>query len=387
MHQACINERGDRTRRGRRNGLVTSKYYHQPHREETPTDIMKSVRLSDEERLQKVISRAGIASRRDAEKMIIDGRISVNGKIVTEQGSKIRPKKDTVVVDGKKIQLPDAQSVFWVMLHKPKDTLTTLEDSDGKDRKTIADLVPKARELRLLPVGRLERDSSGLLLLTNDNGWIHPLTHPSFGNTRRYEVVANGLPTDEDLNKLRTGVVLPTFSSSTHNKKLHDKGDLREKGRGEKCKAKSIKIIDQDVRSGYTLLDIVVEDSRPSQIERMLESISCKYVSSKRIGFGPLTLKGLRKGHWRELNKAEIFKLKKACKPPPGILLPSADEEEDVEKGVHSTEKGGRSHKIQNKDDATLEKLKKKNMNKRIFKGRAGSADRTNKRDNKRSLT
>ena len=140
-------------------------------------DISVSVRLSDEERLQKVISRAGVASRRDAEKMIIDGRVVVNGKIVTELGLKIKPRKDTVVVDGKKIQLPDSNNVFWVLLYKPKDVITTLEDS--KDRNTISTFVPKAKELRLLPVGRLDRASSGLLILTNENGWIHPLTHPS----------------------------------------------------------------------------------------------------------------------------------------------------------------------------------------------------------------
>ena len=367
--------------------LATNRSHQSQNTEDNTADIAKSVKLSDEERLQKVISRAGIASRREAEKMILDGRVSVNGKIVTEQGSKIKPRKDTVVVDGKKLQIPDAQSIFWVIVYKPKDTLTTLEDSNGKDRTTIADLVPKARELRLLPVGRLERGSSGLLLLTNENGWIHPLTHPSFGNKRRYEVVAQGTPTDEDLNKIRAGVSLPFSYFPEENIDEEKKSNYHDKKKNsrEKCKASNIKIIEQDTKNGLTLLDITLEDSRPSQIEQMLETIMCKYVSSKRIGYGPLTLKGLRKGQWRELSKVEIMKLKKACKPPPGISLPSSrEEEEGLEDETISAKKEGNRGKIKNKDEETLQKLRQKNMNKRTFRGRAGSADKVNKRDNKK---
>jgi len=254
--------------------------------------------------------------------------------------------------------------------------------------KTIADLIPKARELRLLPVGRLERDSSGLMILTNENGWIHPLTHPSYGIKRRYEVVVSGTPSDEDLNKIRAGIMLSSRSSTSTSsiRNPHYNYNDKKKNSKEIYKASNIKIIDQDIKNGLTLLDITLEDSRPRQIELMLEAISCKYVSCKRIGYGPLTLKGLRKGQWRELNKAEIAKLKRSCKPPKGTLLPSVENKEITKDDVYGVGGKGNSRKVQNKDDATLEKLKKKYIDKRTFRGRAGSADRVNKRDNKKSL-
>ena len=301
--------------------------------------IVDIVRLSERERLQKVLSRAGVASRRGSEKVILDGRVSVNGKIIFELGCKVNPLKDIIAVDGKKIQLLDTQGIFWIMLHKPKDTLTTLEDT--KDRTTIADLVPKAKTLRLLPVGRLERDASGLLILTNENGWIHPLTHPSYRLRRRYEVVVKGLPTETELNTVRINACLPGNETPIF-------------------KANQVRILDQDVKSNLSLLDITLEDSKPRQIEKILQSISCTYLSSKRCGFGPLTLRGLRKGQWRELTSSEINNLKKSCIPASNEqkLPPSSHPETSV------------ATKTDNSN--SFEKLRGRHIARREFRGRAG---------------
>ena len=225
---------------------------------------------------------------------ILDGRVVVNGKLVSELGTKVNPRKDIILVDGKKVVLPDSKSTFWVIVNKPKGTLTTVEDE--KNRDTLLDLVPKARELRLLPVGRLDRDTTGLMILTNDVGWIHPLTHPSFRHVKRYDVVVKGSPSDEDLLKLSEGIALG--------------GDPL--GPFPPCK---IGITDVDAASGLTLLDVTLEENRPQQIQRMFDSIECPVVSTKRTEFGPLKLTGLRRGQWRELTASEIDKLKKSCQP------------------------------------------------------------------------
>lgn len=255
-------------------------------------DFLENMKIGIEERLQKVISRAGIASRREAEKYIIDGRVVVNGKVITELGVKVNPRKDIIMVDGKKVNIPDSKDIFWILLNKPKSCLSIISDSLG--RETIADIVPKAKELRLIPVGGLDRDATGLLLMTNDIGWIHPLTHPSFRHKTRYEVVIKGLPKDEDFDKLRVGLKLP-----------------EEKFKLRPC---SISIVDVDKLSGMTLLDITIEESVSSQIEKMIETLGCEVVRLKRLEFGPIKLKGLKRGMWKELTSAEIDSLKESCK-------------------------------------------------------------------------
>lgn len=255
-------------------------------------DLSDSIRLSDEERLQKVISRAGIASRRKAETLILDGRVVVNGKIVTELGTKVKPRKDIIIVDGLKLQLPDPSSIYWLIYYKPRDVLSTL--SDSKDRATISNSIPKAKELRLLPVDRLEREHSGLLILTNEIGWIHPLTHPSFSHKKRYQLIVNGLPTEEKLEAL--------------NSKKSISSDLGN------VTPSNINIIDQDIKCNVTILDVSFDESNSDQIQKILSSINCDLVRLKRLEFGPLKLTGLRKGQWRELSPSEITNLKKSCK-------------------------------------------------------------------------
>ena len=255
--------------------------------------ISDLTRIAEEERLQKVISRAGIASRRAAEKIITDGRVTVNGKLVTELGTKVHTRKDLILVDGKKISLPDVKSVLWVAVHKPRGCLTTMED-DKERESTIHSLVPRAKELRLLSVGRLDRDSTGLMILTNENGWIHPLTHPSFVHKRRYEVVAKGIPSEEAILVLKQGgFTLPEdtipLSSSLIN------------------------MIDSDKAQDLCVLDFTIEERTPRQLQKMLEYLKCEMLGLKRLEFGPVRLKGLRKGEWRELTQLEIEQLKASC--------------------------------------------------------------------------
>eukprot|EP01041_Mallomonas_annulata_P007396 gene7396-15101_t len=252
-------------------------------------------RLSDEERLQKILARAGVASRRKSEAMILDGRVTVNGKIVTELGIKVKPRKDLIIVDGKRIQVPDTKNTFWVILNKPKGVLCTMEDGE-KDRETVSDLVPKAKELRLLPIGGLDRDSTGLVIMTNDNGWIHPLTHPSFLHNKQYEIIVNGQPTAEGLDKLRTGITLPDEPTRP-------------------CLPCDVSIVDYDKGNDLSMLSLSLSESRPQQLIRMMEAISCPMISCKLLQFGPIQLKSLKKSSWRELTTTEITKLKESCKP------------------------------------------------------------------------
>lgn len=153
----------------------------------------------------------------------------------------------------------------------------------------------QAKELRLLPVGRLDRDTTGLMILTNENGWIHPLTHPSFRHVKRYEVVVQGMPSEEMVNEVCAGLQLPG-----------------ETVRLQPCK---MSVIDADRASGLTLIDITLDESKPQQIQLLMEYLQCPVVSMKRVEFGPLKLGSLRRGQWREMTAAEITKLKLSCEP------------------------------------------------------------------------
>jgi 23S rRNA pseudouridine2605 synthase len=214
--------------------------------------------------------------------------------MINEVGTKVNVRKDKIWVDGKLVHLPDSKKTVWVAVNKPRAILTTT--ADEKDRETVMDLVPKAKELRLLPVGRLERDTTGLILLTNDNGWIHPLTHPSFSITKKFQVVVEGMPTEAKLEEIRKPFVL---------------------SEGTRINGCDVEVIDADRRTNLCKLQICFEDSQPWAIQRIMDFLGCPVVSIKRTAFGPIELKGLRKGQWRELSLTEIEKLKEGCKERP----------------------------------------------------------------------
>jgi 23S rRNA pseudouridine2605 synthase len=242
------------------------------------------------ERLQKVIAQAGIASRRDAEELITAGRVTVNGKVVTELGTKIEPRRARVTVDGKPLK---AEKYVYILLNKPKGVVTTLEDPRG--RKTVADIVAKIPE-RIYPVGRLDYNTEGLLLLTNDGDVAYALTHPSHEIAKTYLVKVEGFPPEEKLDKLRVGI------------KLED---------GVTAPAK-INVVDIDQEKELTTLEIIIYEGKNRQIRRMCEAIGYPVKNLKRVQYAFLTLEGLRRGQYRQLLAGEVEQLKRLGKKKNG---------------------------------------------------------------------
>lgn len=239
------------------------------------------------ERLQKVISRAGIASRRHAEELITGGRVTVNGKVVSELGVKVEPRKDIVAVDGKPLA---AEKKYYILLYKPKGVLTTLHDPEG--RKTVAELIGDI-PARLYPVGRLDYNTEGLLILTNDGPLTYALTHPSHNIQKSYiaEVVLK--PTEEKLDRLRMGI------------KLED---------GMTAPAK-VRLLEYDHEKNVSKLELVIHEGRNRQVRRMCEAIGHPVNKLKRVKFAFLTLEGLSRGRYRHLLPEEILELKRLAAP------------------------------------------------------------------------
>lgn len=271
------------------------------------------VTLKEEERLAKVISRAGIASRRAAEKLIEEGKVTVNGKPPIK-GKGVNARHDVIMVNGEKIRVVEADDKYWIIVHKPRNVLTTM--NDDRNRDTIVDLVPQAKQLRLLPVGRLERSTAGLMIMTNDNGWLHPLTHPSFEHKCKYQVIVQGIP---DVNKVEQ---INDYNNKNNNNKDHDQNDsdtskMNRGGivfNGERIKSINIDIIEVNTKDNLTLTEVTCTQSRSGLMQYLAELLGCVLVSVRRTEFGPLRLKGLRRGSWRELTAAEIGALKRSCK-------------------------------------------------------------------------
>ena len=231
------------------------------------------------ERLQKFLSRAGVASRRRAEELIREGKVRVNGRVVTELGVKIDPDKDRVQVEGRRVGVP--QPPVTLMLHKPHGCVSTTRDPQG--RRTVMDLVPRDYG-RLYPVGRLDYDATGLMLLTNDGELAQRLTHPRYQVPRTYRVTVAGEVEDKALERLAGGIDLDGRPVSTEVK-------LLKKG------------------SGKTVLEITVWEGRYHLIKRLLEDVGYPVLKLKRTAFGPLRLGRLARGAWRPLSRQEQVNL------------------------------------------------------------------------------
>jgi 23S rRNA pseudouridine2605 synthase len=228
-------------------------------------------------RLQKFLAHQDVASRRSIEKMIAEGRISVNGKQVTEQGTKIDPDKDKVSVDGKPIKVKDELVYYW--LNKPVGYLSAASSKYGES--TVADLVKSTK--RIYPVGRLDKDSQGLILLTNDGELTHRLTHPKFHLDKTYVVQVVGNVTDSKLEKLRTGI------------------DLEE---GRTLPA-LVNQLENDV------LEFIIHEGKHRQIRRMCAAVRLHVSGLIRVQFGPIKLGKLQIGEFRIASKQEIETLKR----------------------------------------------------------------------------
>ena len=231
------------------------------------------------ERIQKFLSRAGVVSRRAAEDLILEGKVTVNGRVVTELGVKVDPDKDRVQVEGKRVGLPPPPVTF--MLHKPYGCVSTTRDPQG--RRTVMDLAPRDHG-RLYPIGRLDYDATGLMLLTNDGELAQRLTHPRYQVPRTYRLTAVGEMDDAALEKLAGGIELDGRPVSTEVK-------LLKKG------------------SGKTILEITVWEGRYHLIKRLLEGVGYTVLKLKRMAFGPLRLGRLVRGACRPLTRQEQVNL------------------------------------------------------------------------------
>ncbi len=234
----------------------------------------------NKERLQKFLSECGIASRRKSEELILDGKVKVNGRLAN-LGDKVDPKRDKVTVRGKRV-IPVTEKVY-IMLHKPRGFVTTM--SDEKDRKCVSDLV-KDVGVKVFPVGRLDRNSEGLLLMTNDGEISNKLTHPSSHVNKTYRVTVNGNVTDEQIEKLSNG------SISLDNKNVLP------------C---DVFVLER--KSDRTVLCFIISEGRNRQIRRMCEAVRLDVIRLKRTEIAGIKLGMLPQGSWRNLNEREMQRL------------------------------------------------------------------------------
>lgn len=232
-------------------------------------------------RLNKFLSQAGITSRREADKMIIEGRVTVNNRVIQELGYKIDDKKDRVEVDGREVR--KEETFIYLMLNKPAGYLVTMKDSFG--RPTVYDLLPDLKK-RVFPVGRLDFESRGLLLLTNDGELTHRLTHPRNKIRKTYLVKVKGEPDSPKISKLQKGIFLD----------------------GRKTAPAKVSLLEGNPKR--SLLKIEMYEGRKREIRRMFEYIGHRVLVLKRISFAGLKLERLRSGKWRFLRSEEIKRLK-----------------------------------------------------------------------------
>jgi pseudouridine synthase len=249
------------------------------------------------ERLQKLLSQAGVASRRAAEKLIAEGRVSVNGTTVREMGTKADAAADDIRVDGRRIKA--AQTLRYILLNKPAGYVTTR--SDPQRRPTVIDLLRGVREY-VYPVGRLDYDTEGLLLLTNDGDLAARLTHPRHGVERTYEARVAGVPDTDAIDRLRKGIPLDGRRTQPADVDL-----LSRRTNGA------------DDRDG--LLRITIREGRNRQVRRMCEAVGHPVKALARTRIGSLTDRQLKPGMWRELRAEEIRGLKKSAATPPAATL------------------------------------------------------------------
>jgi pseudouridine synthase len=236
------------------------------------------------ERLQKILSQAGIASRRASEQLMLEGRVTVNGTTVRELGSKADPAHDDIRVDGRRVKV--VQHHRYILLNKPRGYVTTR--SDPQRRPTVLDLLHSVREY-IYPVGRLDFDSEGLLLLTNDGDLAARLTHPRHGVARVYEARVLGVPDPRDLDRLARGVTVDGRPTGPAEVVLRPRGR-----RGE---------------DSATLI-ITIREGRNRQVRKMCDAIGHPVTHLKRVAIGPIRDAKLQVGRWRDLTAQEVARLR-----------------------------------------------------------------------------
>lgn len=240
-------------------------------------------------RLQKILSQAGVASRRSAETLIAEGRVTVNGKTVLEMGVKADPQADDIRVDGRRIKAAERRR--YILLNKPSGYVSTR--SDPQRRRTVLDLLAGVREY-VYPVGRLDYDTEGLLLLTNDGDLAARLTHPRHGLERCYEARVAGMPDDHDLERLRAGIPLD----------------------GRRTLPADVLLLNDGRRGGDGVLRLVIREGRNRQVRRMCEAVGHPVQTLRRTRFGPIGDRRLKPGAWRDLSLDEVRTIRKAVEAP-----------------------------------------------------------------------
>jgi pseudouridine synthase len=236
------------------------------------------------DRLQKILSQAGVASRRASEQLMLDGRVTVNGQTVRELGTKADPAADDIRVDGRRIRVPERRLYF--LLNKPRGYVTTR--SDPQNRPTVLDLV-NVRDY-VYPVGRLDFDSEGLLLLTNDGDLASHLTHPSHGVNRVYEAQVLGVPDAHDIQRLSRGIVVE----------------------GRRTGPAQVELLPGKRNDKHSTLRITIHEGRNRQVRNMCEAIGHPVDRLRRVAIGPIRDDRLKPGQWRELTADEVARLRGA---------------------------------------------------------------------------
>lgn len=266
-------------------------------------------------RLQKFLARAGVASRRGSEDLMTAGRVTINGEVVLQLGSKLDPTLDEVRVDGRLVTLADQW--HYLMLNKPAGYLTTMSDPQG--RPIVEELLPRERAAGLFPVGRLDYDTTGLLLFMTDGELAHVLLHPRHHVTKRYLVEVDGVLTEEDAQQLREGVLLSDGMTKPAEVEILNPGlDVRLNERH----LKQFKKLNTNERIAAaagelpvvtTQLSITISEGRKRQVKRMCAHVGRPVVTLHRAAFGPLELGDLPSGACRELSDEEVKALKAAA--------------------------------------------------------------------------
>jgi 23S rRNA pseudouridine2605 synthase len=237
-------------------------------------------------RLNRFLASAGVTSRRKADLLIQEGRVRVNNKVVGEMGVKINPARDKVFVDGKQVNILDEH--VYIVFNKPKDCITTTSDERG--RVTVMDYVKL--KARVFPVGRLDRNTTGVLLLTNDGELANRLMHPSHEVTKAYKVTLDKPFAEQDTERLKKGIRLE--DGMTAESEVYILPGGRRK-----------------------IVGVVIHEGRNREVRRMFEQLGYEVKKLDRVAYGEITVDGLRRGEWRHLAKAELVKLKKAV----GLLI------------------------------------------------------------------
>ena len=229
-------------------------------------------------RLQKFLANSGVASRRKCEELILEGKISVNGKVVNELGMKIDPAVDKIEYCGKSIH--NTEKLVYILLNKPIGYVTTAKDQFNRD--TVLDLVNVKQ--RVVPVGRLDMYTSGALILTNDGDFVYKVTHPKHEITKTYTVTVHGIITNDAVERLRQGVKIDDYMT----------------------RPAKVRILKIDVDKNISRLEITIHEGKNRQVRKMCEAVECKVIALHRSKIGNISVKDLKIGTWRYLKKEEV---------------------------------------------------------------------------------